>query len=428
MSGTLTITAGTSDIMTSFNTSETTNTIIYPDGAKVVVTYVSAPTVVTPPIAFPAGANLVTIGSQSYPLDAIDPPTTDPTQPGGRGQDKLIIITNPNTATRNQWGYEVQVIDNTTGTNSVHQIVPVRGYLLSGNGKAATFLQRAASGGPAPVVVSVAPAGGSGGSPGGSQGNSGGSGGSSAPPTTSYLSTYWMIYNDSPAVHATSIPTTVNEVRPAFFVSSGVLTGLSPFGQSTMANELQLLQKRGVKICPSIGGGGNSIDISNAVTFASRWSGLPSKLGVTPDGINIDIETDFNNSQLIGVLQQLRTTYGKNFRISWSPNGTYIDQYLALAVQHPDLVDEFGQQFYDASMSWTDIDDRLSQAKSAGLLMSKYSLGLMIGPNPNYETVNDCVRYMGLAKAKYGINKAYWWELSRTGTTDAINQVAALYT
>jgi len=93
---------------------------------------------------------MVTIGQQSRTVNAVDRPGVYPN--GGRGPNDLIVYTPKyGTSTRtNKYGTEVQVIDNIIPANGVVKgigniTIPATGYILSGHGTSAEWLNKNAT-------------------------------------------------------------------------------------------------------------------------------------------------------------------------------------------------------------------------------------------------------------------------------------------
>lgn len=400
--------------------------VLVPAAGPTGPTGVTGPTGPSGPSEPPAEPNLVIVGAKSYPLTATNPSST--LFPGGRGTNDLVRYTFPVTLTvTNRWGVEVTVTkdgvvtavnDRETTGSTTGTPVPAGGYVLSGHGTARTWLlQNAGRGARIQLATASASTG-----PTGATGPAGGTGG--APVVrTGHLATWWMIWPNSANIRATALPDDFDELRLAFAQGNPIsLVGDSPGGLAQMKADLTTLQmQRGKRISLSIGGGGGDAGTGDVTGFITAFRRIEDRLGLQLQGLNFDIESSsFNATQCLRIAQQLRSERGENFRLSWSPNGSNKSDYLAAACDGmaDGLIDEFGQQFYDAPVSLSAARNEIDKWLTAGLTAEQCCVGMMVGGGSNYWSVETCMTNMLAIKLAYGIRSAYLWELSRSGTAD----------
>jgi hypothetical protein len=76
-----------------------------------------------------------------------------------------------------------------------------------------------------------------------------------------------------------------------------------------------------------------------------------------------------------------------------------------------DVVDEFGQQFYDSNVSYSAALSRVDQMRAAGIPTNKIAIGMMLGNDSNHWTMAQCKQYMTQFRSDRGIRRAYLWEI-----------------
>ncbi len=251
---------------------------------------------------------------------------------------------------------------------------------------------------------------------------------------------YQMLWSNDRDVLG-SLPAQLNVVRLAFFndggnipggVSPGIV-GYTSAGKSSMVSELRSFVGRGGKVTLSLGGGGQRLSLGNPTNVVNRIRAVISDLsdgqGPLVTGIDWDIESnDFTDSGVFSVSQQLVQAYGPDFAVSMVPNGGNIDTYLSTGKRlwQGGYLSSFGQQFYDAPMSESAIGHRVSQYLGTGMPISLYAIGMMIGTDsshPSEATYNTWFTH--LQQAHPGLDRAYLWELSRSGTAQWAADIAA---
>lgn len=238
-----------------------------------------------------------------------------------------------------------------------------------------------------------------------------------------------------------SLPAQVNVVRLAFFNDGGTspggaspgIVGYTDAGKATMFSQLRAFVNRGGKVTLSLGGGGQTLSLANPTNVVNRIKAVMTDLsdaqGTVITGIDWDIESgDFTDAGVFSVSQQLVQAFGANFAITMVPNGGNIGTYLPTAkrLNTAGYLTSFGQQFYDAPMTYSAIDGRVNEYLSNGLPISKYAVGMMIGTDsshPTEATYNSW--FIQLQQAHPGLDRAYLWELSRPGTAQWAADMAA---
>jgi len=263
---------------------------------------------------------------------------------------------------------------------------------------------------------------------GGTGGGTGGGVSTTYPPKT--VSVYKMMWSvNGPNIG--SISTGVNCVRIAFAQGDPPsLVGWGAQGQSSFLSEMAVMRARGVRFILSVGGSGGALNPSNRAGFLSGVANIRSQMGGVLDGLDWDIEAAaMNTSDTLYLSQQLKAAYGAGFAITFVPNGGNVSQYLpaAVACQSAGVLDEYGQQFYDAVVSVGAAAGRIQEAINAGIPVSKISVGMMIASDAQHWTNAQCYSNMQSLMSQFpGLQRAYLWEASRSGTAQWVTDMRAL--
>lgn len=389
--------------------------ITNPDGSTTTVditfTWTAPPVTPPPPPAgpvFPEGANAVTIGGISYPLSAIDPPTTDPTQPGGRGKDALIIITNPDTAARNQWGWEVSVdVNGGVRGFGLHRSVSAGEYVLSGNGKAAEFLKTVKTVGvtvqvtkriviPPPVDV---------------------------PPATGHpvMGEYLM----SGQWNMSQLYPKCNRAIVAFLQG----TDLVSWKGETWTEPLTAWRAVGNRdILVSLGGQGGNVVLDQVDEAVARINATHFPV----DGIDFDNEAfGLSTAQTIDICDATSGRLGKapkDFIVQFVPPGGREDTAIATAkaVQAKGYRVYLGQQLYETSITDKQVMDQTAKVVDS-LGAPSALVGIMIGDSHNSWTLSNVGPRLQMVKGKWkDIGGAYIWASDRAGTAEVVSTVGGV--
>ena len=391
-----------------------TGTLVGPDGSHLTlgVSYSPPPLVVVPP---PTPANppvAVLIGEVWHKLDAVNPPASRNTYPGGRGPNEMILYSRPavTVTITNKYGAEASVLFDGTVFKAPAPgptAVPVDGYVLSGHGEAAAWLTANAKPGlavtllttlptPPPVVI--------------------------PPPTGAVIEEWdmqWMGYG----AHASGIPATTNVLNLAFLQGTGLPVGWGNETQSQLASELAALQARpgGCRVLAGVGGQGGNVVTGNHQLFADNVLAYRDDLGGTVGGLNWDIEANALNGDDVLAISTLLAAAVPGWETVLCPNGGNVSTYLPVAVrlQKAGLLSRYGQQFYDASVSLGAAEGRIQEAIDAGIPVEKITVGMMIAPDSQHWTLAQCVTNMAAIKAKWPtIGGAFLWEKDRAQSAE----------
>lgn len=393
------------------------------------------PTPTDPPVN--ANFKYAKINGVTFPISGINPGSTggtggDTNYPGGRGPNQLILYTNTPVATTvtNEWGCEVPfgadlvidaVNDRQPTASGTGTSVPASGYCLSGHGTARDFLvSNAVVGQSVTLLTDADPNPTPGGDP--------------TPVTGAYpvraISVYKMCWSTN-GPNVSSIPSGCNVIRLAFGQGSPPgLVGYGSEGSTSFKAGVASKAAAGVRIILSLGGQGGAINTSNRTAFMQGVANVYNDLSGNLHGIDWDIEaSSLNRADVLWISQQVKATYGANFAVTFVPNGGNVSQYLPAAVDcyRAGVLDEYGQQFYDAPVSLSAAKGRINEAIGAGIPESKISVGMMIANDANHWTNDQCRTYMASIRADHpGITKAYLWEASRSGTSQWITDMQAV--
>ena len=377
-------------------------------------------------------ANTVRIGAATYPLAGINPtaasnPPGALFPPGYRGADQMVAYQAPVSVTpTNMFGAEVPVVagkvtavnDRQATADTRGTPVPQGGGVLSGHGAARDWLLAHATAGATVELVYVAPV--------------------PVPPVptsgASNISTWVMLWSNSPAVDIGTLPLEIDEVRLAFLNGTGQSVGDGPYGLAALRAQLQgfLGARTGRRISASIGGGGYNVDLSSVATFAANMKAREVELGITWGGLNCDVETQSfaqQSGNYVALARQFKAER-PGFYCSWSPNGTYRTDYQSVLQGAPDVVDELAFQDYDTVVDYGTALQYVQAFMGGGKLdASQVGVGMMIEDgNPQRWTLAQCIDYATRIKAATGVVKFNVWEASRPGLAawaKAMRQIAS---
>lgn len=235
--------------------------------------------------------------------------------------------------------------------------------------------------------------------------------------SASHCSVWLMLWPNSPRVDVAGLPSFVDEIRLAFFVENGRMVGYGPYGgREKLAVLLNgfISARSGRFVSASVGGGGLNISIGDPDSYVGNVVGEMDRLGVPLGGLNWDWEhRDFraNASKCISVSRKMKAKFGEDFYVSWSPNGTYKDDYRNALRDSVDVVDEIAQQMYDDE-SGISYEEALHEVKIYCELFGKErtGVGMMLGSNPKRWTLQQCSEYMKRFCTDEGIVISNLWE------------------
>ena len=232
------------------------------------------------------------------------------------------------------------------------------------------------------------------------------------------ISVWGMQWSNSPKVHFDTLETTFNEFRYAFHNGTSTTprrVGDGPYGATATQTELRNLVKRGVRVSSSIGGGGYEVNVSDPAAFIRGLEAEERWLGIRWGGLNWDWESSKFKAaapNCIEISRRLKAAR-EDFYVSWSPNGSYKDDYRNALRDAEDVVDEIAQQFYDSVVSYEDAEKEVKKY-IAMFGADKVGVGMMIGSESKYWDINECLTYMGRF-SELGVRKANLWEMGRAG-------------
>lgn len=241
---------------------------------------------------------------------------------------------------------------------------------------------------------------------------------------------YHMMWSNSGSPALSTTPANVNVVNLAF--AQGSVPSLVGWGSQSEASFLAdaaALRAKGVRMVISVGGAHGSLNIADRQGFVRGIMAINAK---TPlDGLDWDIEgsTPMAAADVVWISAELKRLRGSDFAITLAPNGSNIDAYRAIAVQlhAAGNLDMIGQQFYDAVVSKEAARGRVDQLIAAGIPASKVAVGMMVGPENVYWTVEECIEAMNFIKASHpALRGGYLWVAGRAGTTDWSNRVGGM--
>lgn len=246
---------------------------------------------------------------------------------------------------------------------------------------------------------------------------------------TKAVAVYHMMWSNSASPRLAATPANVNVVNLAF--AQGTTPTLPGWGSQTEAEfvaDAKALRARGVRIVLSVGGAGGAMEIANRSAFVAGVMAINAKVPL--DGLDWDLEGPaMASSDVVAISAQLKELRGQAFAITMAPNGSNIREYLPIAQQlHAQgLLDMIGQQFYDAVVPASSARWAVGRMVSAGIPENKISIGMMVGSQDTYWTIEECLEAVRYITAAYpGVRSGYLWEAGRPGTADWADRVGGL--
>lgn len=375
------------------------------------------------PVLVPADANLVRIGTATYPLAAVNPtPASNPlgfqTQTwAGRGPDQLVLCQAPwSRSGMNQYGVEVSVIEGEVrGAASVVAggvMIPDSGYVLSGHGRADAWLRAHAKPGAVVEVVVADPS----------------APGPTPPPAGGRtLAVYLM---DGVGT-ISQVPANITQVRVAFLQGTKLTEwgGDTPEETAADLTAWRLAQRQRHEVLIAIGGQGGAV-AESSVPGAIR--AIETKAPTIPvSGIDWDKE-----GGSLDVTAAVRTSVdlASGREASWltaftPPGGPPVATYMqaARACKAEGLRVQFSQQLYDTRIGLSDVL-RQTELAATALGPENVLIGCMVGNDPaKYSTVAQWESYVAaMVKEFPTLGGAMLWESSRDGTAEWARRVGAV--
>ncbi|WP_222829263.1 glycosyl hydrolase family 18 protein [Terriglobus saanensis] len=197
-------------------------------------------------------------------------------------------------------------------------------------------------------------------------GGGGSSGGGSAGLPKHLLLGYWQNFtNGSTCPRLSAVPTSYTIAAVAFANSTSTPgavdyttdSGLAAcigggYNDSQFTSDISTLHSRGQKVILSIGGANGTVAINNAASatsFANSAHALMTKFGF--DGVDIDLESGINVTNLASALQQL-AALSPGLIITMAPQTTDVTNtsspYFALALKIQNILTIVNTQYYNS--------------------------------------------------------------------------------
>ncbi len=243
------------------------------------------------------------------------------------------------------------------------------------------------------------------------------------------VAVYYMTFEVEHLPTLEHIPAGVNVVNLSFMLGDPLrFVGWTKAGKAAMIEHVKTLRARGVRMVISIGGQNAHVNLSNRQGFVNAVMELNKDIPL--DGLDWDLEVGgLNQDDVIAICAELKRLRGKNFAITMAPNGSTIGTYITVgkALYDRGLLDMIGMQFYEAPVSKEAAMWRTNQIRDAGIPDGYISIGMMIGPEEKFWTIEECVEYFKYLKAAHPhLRGAYLWEGSRPYTKEWIQQIGDL--
>jgi hypothetical protein len=239
---------------------------------------------------------------------------------------------------------------------------------------------------------------------------------------------YHMMWSNSGSPQLRDTPADVNVVNLAFLQGHTLgMVGSGSQSEASFIADAKALRAKGVRIVASVGGAGGPMDISNRQGFVDGVMAYNAKVPL--DGLDWDIEGEsMDGADVVWISKELKRLRGEQFAITMAPNGSNINDYQVIAneLHRQGALDFIGQQFYDAVVSKEAALGRVRQLVSGGLPQEKVGIGMMVGPDDKYWTVEECLEAVRFIKATYpNVRGGYLWEAGRAGTSDWSSRLAS---
>lgn len=244
---------------------------------------------------------------------------------------------------------------------------------------------------------------------------------------------YYMMWRTSGSPTLDRIPASVTELRLAFLQGAPSLVGFGPYTDATAFRAaLAPLRERGVRITGAVGGQAGAVNTAARDAFLAGVDNVHKQVPL--EGLDWDVEAAaLRADDTLALSQAVRDRYG--WQVSMAPNGTNVDTYLPVGVElhRRGLLSTFGQQFYDAVVSYDAALGRIRAAVAAGIPADRYTVGMMLprtGEDPatfaKRWTAQQCVDNMTALRTLYPGIGSYLWEAGRPATLDTATRIGAL--
>lgn len=247
-----------------------------------------------------------------------------------------------------------------------------------------------------------------------------------------------MFNSDGPNISA--IHSSANVIILSFANQSSGRLRLCGYGAEGKASTVAAIKAKraaGVRVILGIGGGGYPINVSDVNGFVSDVQFIINDLGTPLDGLDWDIEHNADPTNIGLISKRCAEIYGPNFKSGVTIGGINGDLdkqnriQQGLQIQGHGLLARFAMQCYDwdgwASPSWYSIlRGEYQRYLNDGIQLQALAIGMMVGPEAIYWTLQKCHDGMAQLKADLGVTGAALWEASRAGTDAWITDMRSI--
>ncbi|SDQ37704.1 chitinase [Actinopolyspora saharensis] len=180
------------------------------------------------------------------------------------------------------------------------------------------------------------------------------------------LTGYWQNFvNDAEPLRVSDVPADYDLVALAFAqndparpgavrfnVDSGLSNALGGYTDAQLKSDIAAKKAQGTDFVMSIGGAKGSVDLSTEQrvnNFVDSMTGIIEEYGL--DGLDIDLESNFDAAGMTSAARQLRQHFGQDFILTMAPQTLYVQQdgsYMPLINNLSDIITVVHTQYYNS--------------------------------------------------------------------------------
>jgi hypothetical protein len=250
------------------------------------------------------------------------------------------------------------------------------------------------------------------------------------------VSTYYLMWPDSPEGRLADLPAGVDVVNLAFGRGpDAALVGYGPSGKASLRRDVEALHRRGVRVALSVGGEGDPsrLDLST-VSSRDRWvhGVLRQARDLRLDGLDLDLEggalASVPPERLAEAALAVRAAMGPGFALTLAPTGSSVDYYLEVArrLQRVGALTMTAQQYFDSDVKLDDVVMRVDEAVQAGIPADRVGIGMRVGDPPDARSVEEWLRVLAAVRHRHpGLRGAFLWPTGAATTQEWADRIGS---
>ena len=251
------------------------------------------------------------------------------------------------------------------------------------------------------------------------------------------VSTYYLMWPDSPEGRLADVPAGVDVVNLAFGRGpDAALVGYGPSGRASLRHDVDVLHRRGVRVALSVGGEDDpsTLDLSTA-SSRDRWvrGVLRQVRDLRLDGLDLDLEgralASVPPERLAEAALAVHAAMGPGFALTLAPTGSSVDYYLDVArrLQRVGALTMTAQQYFDSDVKLDDVVMRVDEAVQAGIPADRVGIGMRVGDPPDARSVEEWLRVLAAVRQRHPrLRGAFLWPTGAATTQEWADQVRSV--